>query len=116
MLATALFACLVVKVYDGDSFTCQGGTRVRLAAIDAPELGKCRRGRVCAPGNPRASKAALSKLALGRTVRCRKTGTTWGRVSAWCSAGKLDLSCAQFRAGHAVRLAQFDRKLELCRR
>jgi endonuclease YncB( thermonuclease family) len=116
MLTAALFACMVVAVSDGDTFRCADGARVRLAAIDSPELKTCRRGRVCAPGNAKAAKASLTRLALGKTVRCRKTGMSWGRVTAWCSFGRVDLSCAQFRAGHAIRLPQYDVKRELCRR
>lgn len=36
--------CVVATVGDGDSFTCQGGRRVRLLLIDTPELAQGRIG------------------------------------------------------------------------
>ena len=110
------FICAVAYVHDGDTFRCTDGTRVRLSAIDTPEMpGACRPGRRCAPGSPYAAKAALEALIVGRTVRCEAVGTTYNRVAAWCSVGGVDLSCAMVRGGYAVRLPQFDRERRLCR-
>jgi endonuclease YncB( thermonuclease family) len=110
------FSCRVAYVHDGDTFRCTDGSRIRLAAIDAPEMpGACRRGRSCAPGNPWRSKAALEGLISGRTVECRATGTTYNRIAAWCSVGGTDLSCAMLRSGQAIRLPRFDRQGRLAR-
>jgi len=54
--------CLVASVYDGDTITCEGGTRLRLAGIDAPEIKCPRRRRPCAPGDPIASRDNLRRL------------------------------------------------------
>ena len=63
------FSCRVAYVHDGDTFRCMDGTRIRLSAIDAPEMpGACRPGRSCAPGNPYQAKATLAGLISGRTV------------------------------------------------
>lgn len=103
------FSCEVSYVHDGDTFRCSDGTRVRLSAIDAPEMpGACRPGRACASGDPWQAKAALESLIGQRTVECRATGTTYNRIAAWCSVNGSDLSCAMLRTGHAVRLARFD--------
>lgn len=104
MIAAALFACQVARVVDGDTIACLDGTRVRLAGIDSPELHGCRgrRGRVCVPGDGEASRRALARLAVGR-LTCRRVGVSFGRVTAWCSAGGVDLSCAMVRSGYAVR-------------
>src|SRR3954451_10920641 len=89
------FSCRVAYVHDGDTFRCTDGTRIRLAAIDAPEMsGACRTGRSCAPGDPWRSKTTLEELIGGRTVVCQATGTTYNRIAAWCSVGGTDLSCA----------------------
>lgn len=110
------FSCTVRSVTDGDTFRCTNGTRVRLSSIDAPEMpGSCRPGRTCAPGDPYAAKAALQRLIGGRTLRCEKVGMSYNRVAAWCSAKGVDLSCAMFRNGYAMRLAQFDQERRLCR-
>lgn len=99
-----LFECSKVEVLDGDTFDC-GTTRVRLAGIDAPELeGHCRPGRECAPGDPYASTENLRRLVTWNSVQCRKTDTdVYGRTVARCTAGKMDLSCAQIKGGHAIR-------------
>lgn len=110
------FTCNVRSVSDGDTFRCSSGVRVRLAAIDAPEMpGACRQGRKCAPGNPYAARGALRRMIAGRTVQCERVGTSYGRVAAWCSIGGTDLSCAMVRSGHAVRYARHDRDRRLCR-
>ncbi len=116
MIAAALFLCTVASVHDGDTFRCQDGTRIRLHAIDTPEMpGTCRKGRKCVPGNPYRAKAALERLALRKTLRCEKTGTSYKRVTAYCSVGGVDLSCAMVRGGYAVRVPKYDRQRRLCR-
>lgn len=115
-LASAFFICASPSITDGDTVRCQDGTRVRLAAIDAPEITQCRKGRTCAPGNGETSKRVLAQLIGGRSLSCRQTGTSYNRVVAWCRAqGGEDLSCAMWRGGHAIRLEQFDRERRLCR-
>ena len=94
------FSCPVVRVHDGDTFTCASGARIRLQAIDAPEIGACR-GR-CVSGDGYASRNALRQLALGRTALCRPSGRSYDRIVALCSVGAIDLSCAQLRSGQAV--------------
>ena len=120
LLALALatgssFPCDVVRIADGDTFTCSSGVKVRLRAVDAPEMGRCRKGRVCAPGNPRASKRNLSRMIAGKTLSCRADGRNYERITAWCRVGSVDLSCAQYRGGYAVRLPEYDRRRQLCR-
>jgi micrococcal nuclease len=53
------------SVADGDTIRC-GDERVRLLAIDAPELpGHCKGSRVCAPGDPYASTDSLRQAMTG---------------------------------------------------
>lgn len=114
MLLLATFLCTVVSVHDGDTLRCRDGTRVRLEAIDAPEVGECPRYRSCAPGDALASRRALSVMVMGRTIRCTATGRSYGRVLAWCQANGTDVSCAMVRGGFAIR--RWDRQRRLCRR
>jgi endonuclease YncB( thermonuclease family) len=108
--------CQVAYVHDGDTFRCRDGTRIRLSAIDAPEMpGACRPGRSCAAGNPYQARASLVGLINGRTVQCEPVGRSYNRIAAWCSVGGSDLSCAMMRSGHAVRLPKFDPKDRLAR-
>lgn len=114
MALHAAFTCSVVSVHDGDTFTCQGGTRVRLAAIDAPEVGDCPSYRRCAPGDGQASRRTLDAMAYRRQVRCEPNGTSYDRVTAFCTApGSGDLSCAMLRARQAIYLPHFDRTRRL---
>lgn len=97
------FSCVMPRVIDGDTFDC-ANTRVRLQGIDAPETeGHCRPGRDCAPGDPSVSTANLRRLVRWNKVICRKTETdAYGRMVARCSAGEVDLSCAQVEGGFAI--------------
>ena len=120
LLALALatgssFPCDVVRIADGDTFTCSSGVKVRLRAVDAPEMGKCRKGRVCAPGNPHASKRNLSRMIRGKLVVCRADGRNYERITAWCRVGGVDLSCAQNRGGFAIHDVAYDKQRRLCR-
>jgi endonuclease YncB( thermonuclease family) len=103
MDSTEAIDCSLLKVVDGDTLRC-GTTRVRLSAIDAPEMpGHCRPGRRCTPGDPYASADHLRSLVAGAAVSCRQIDTDhYGRAVALCSAGGRDLSCEQVRSGHAV--------------
>lgn len=109
------FLCLVTAVHDGDTLRCQSGTRVRLDGIDAPEIDRapCRY-RSCAPGSAIASRDALRKMAMGKTLRCQATGRSYERVTAWCSVDGRDVSCAMVRGGWAIH--RWDRSQQLCRR
>lgn len=96
--------CSSAEVTDGDTIRC-GQNSIRLEGIDAPEMpGHCRPGRRCTPGDPYASQANLEQL-IGRSeVLCEQTDTDqYGRIVARCTAKGEDLSCAQVRAGYAVK-------------
>jgi len=61
------------------------------------------RGRRCTPGDPHAAKAALSRMAAGKTLRCVQTDTDhYGRTIATCSVGGRDLGDALVAGGWAV--------------
>lgn len=113
LLAAALLSCTAI---DGDTLRCappgqgQKHERVRLIAIDAPELpGHCRLGRACAPGNPFASKAALQHLVAGKLVRIERwKPDRWGRTLAMGTVGTTNLSCAQIRTGRAIYRQEWD--------
>ena len=98
------FACTSPLAVDGDTLRCAAQGPVRLLAIDAPELpGHCRRGRVCTPGDPFASRAQLARLLARGEVVCRSTGRDrYARILARCSAAGTDLSCAMVAGGFAV--------------
>lgn len=107
-----LLLCIVAAATDGDSIRCQDGQRLRLAGIDAPELSRCRRVRICAPGDPLASRENLRRLAGGRVSYrivdanlCRRgfqATDHYGRRVVRAYARGLDLSEAQMRGGFAV--------------
>src|SRR3546814_10631339 len=79
---------------DGDTIRC-GSERIRLLGIDAPEMpGHCRKGRQCAPGNPRAAKAGLARAISQAPIRIDWiTVDRYGRTIAVVYAGKVNVSC-----------------------
>lgn len=118
MLLSALISItLSCSVTDGDTLRCGPGPgrsnqpeRVRLLGIDAPELpGHCRRGRICAPGNPYASKASLQAALRQGPIRIRRAGyDRYGRTLATVSSGTSDLSCWQLRHRQAIYKPEWD--------
>lgn len=88
------------RAVDGDTIAI-GEERIRLYAIDAPELGQpCIDGGDCGA----KAKAYLSELIRGHTVECarRSRDDRYGRVIAQCTVDGADLGRAMVRAGHAM--------------
>lgn len=101
------------RVTDGDTIRC-GDERIRLLGIDAPELsGHCRRGRVCAPGDPMASKESLRNALTGQLRIQRVSTDRYGRTIALVSGGKGDLSCWQLQRRQATYRADWDNAARL---
>lgn len=98
------FACASPFIHDGDNIRCQGGPNSRLYGIDAPEMkGACRPGRQCTPGDPIAARDHLRALVSRGPVMCEQLDTDrYQRPILRCTAGGVDLSCAQVASGHAV--------------
>lgn len=81
---------LFCSVTDGDTIRC-GAERVRLAALDCPELAQ--------PGGLTA-KVALDRLIGSHPVRLERTGRDrYGRTVARAFVGSTDLACAMIRGG-----------------
>jgi endonuclease YncB( thermonuclease family) len=95
---------------DGDTLRCNGNS-YRLQAVDAPERpGTCRKGRVCAPGDYHASKAALARLIANRRVTIVDTGpAAWGRRQAVVYANGLNVACELLRGRYVIYQARYDR-------
>jgi micrococcal nuclease len=120
-----IFICLAASAVDGDTLRCadigpKGTYRVRLAAIDAPELpGHCRpAGRLdeqgnrnprdCAPGDGDLSRIVLARLIIDKQVQCRVVDANpwrkgfqpldpYRRPVARCSVDGKDLSDTMLR-------------------
>lgn len=105
------FACHVVSVHDGDTFTCREANpsgrsiRIRLAGVDAREVGDfCAMGHPCSPAHAEVSTAELRRLADGQALSCEANGTSYNRVSAFCRrTDGVDLSCAMLGGGFVAR-------------
>jgi endonuclease YncB( thermonuclease family) len=106
----ANFRCTVAQVTDGDTFRCretddaQRQIRVRLSGVAARERdGSCSEGHPCPAASAEAATAQLAELASGRILTCRSTGSTYGRISAFCRRPDgTDLSCAMVESGTVV--------------
>jgi micrococcal nuclease len=101
---------------DGDSIRC-GSERIRLLGIDAPEMGPCQpAGRVCAPGNPIASRDNLNRLIAGREIALERIKLDrYGRTIARVTVAGQDLSCAQLGSGFATYRRDWDDGLRVAR-
>lgn len=106
----ALAADLVgtVSVTDGDTLDLHG-EHLRLHAIDAPESSQ-----VCLDGSGQKylcggrAADALDKLVAGRTVTCTVLGkANWGRLTARCAVGGVDLGAAMVTAGWALAYREY---------
>lgn len=99
----------VCSVTDGDTLRC-GEERIRLLAIDAPELPQhCRKGRGCAPGDPAASTRSLqAAMKNGQLWIIRLGEDRYGRTLALVQAGETDLSCHQLANGSAIYKPNWD--------
>jgi endonuclease YncB( thermonuclease family) len=108
----AELAGTVDKVVDGDTLWLCDSTachKVRVCGIDAPEAGEA---------GYHESKAALTALVTGMTVRCVQVGdgtpcdgrskpTNRDRVVAQCFAGEADLAAALVAQGQACDWTKF---------
>jgi len=100
------------RAIDGDTIVT-GGQRVRLAAIDAPELHQS----CTLPSGPWAcgevARVSLQTLidaswAYRQTITCANEGNDrYGRIVATCHAGGMDLGAAMVGLGLAVPYMQY---------
>lgn len=111
------FSCTVTGVHDGDGpIYCTDGTKIRLHAIAAREIdGSCRPGHPCPAASAESARAALRSLALGQTLSCVATGTSYDRVTAICDREDgRELNCEMVRQGYAERWNRFARETPIC--
>lgn len=118
------FTCTAYAVWDGDGpIWCAEGPKIRLAGIAAREIdGRCNPGHPC----PRRSgveardhlvlllggargRLGTGHVAVGpKRLSCVSMGSGKGeRTAAFCSLGRVDLSCAMVRDGYALRWARY---------
>lgn len=101
---------------DGDTIRC-GEERIRLLAIDAPEMaGHCRAGRICAPGDPEeATRSLAAVMEMGPKRIIRLGQDRYGRTLALVKVGEIDLSCHQLATGNAVYVQRWDNRKAVAR-
>lgn len=94
-------------VVDGDSLVIDGA-RVRLAGIDAPELGQTCPGENGVWRCGRHSRDALARLIDKRSVRCRTERVDrYGRWLGRCHVGSTDINRTMILDGWAVSYGGF---------
>lgn len=104
-LAAAISGCVAS---DGDSLRC-GPERIRLLAIDAPEMSRCPPQRRCAPGDPIASRDNLRRITTNAKLTIERVGKDrYGRTLAVVYAGGVNLSCSQLQGRHAIYRRDWD--------
>jgi micrococcal nuclease len=90
--------CTIARVADGDSFTCEGGTRVRMLLIDAPELAQ-------RPWGDSARVFAEALLPVGSRVRLEfdvRTRDPYRRMLAYVYADTVFVNREIVRHGMGV--------------
>jgi endonuclease YncB( thermonuclease family) len=121
--AASPFSCSPIWVHDGDTFTCSDMTRVRVAGINAREIGwdgrknsdkGCNAGAPCPTvdavaardrlvallGKPAGLDANGNMRVTGPVLTCQPNGTTYNRIAAFCrSPVSGDISCAMVASG-----------------
>ncbi len=95
----------VVGVHDGDTVTCLDETnnqqKVRLAEIDAPELGQ---------DSGKVSREALAEMVFGKTVTVTDDGKDrYGRWIAHMSCNGTDVNRRMVATGNAWHYADYSR-------
>lgn len=110
------FTCQVSSITDGDTLRCADGTRVRLHAVAARESDEtCRPGHPCPDASGASATAKLTELAMGQTLQCRQTGTSYNRVTAICrNQARVEINCAMVRSGTAVIWPRFAAEQPIC--
>ncbi len=90
--------CVVLRIADGDTFSCRDGRRVRLIGIDSPEQQQ-------RPYGAKARQALLRLLPVGAGVRLEHDidrRDRYGRLLAYAWAGSTLVNEAMVRGGWAV--------------
>lgn len=101
IILAAAFACIQPGVIDGDTLNCQGGVRVRVWGIDAPETWM-REGP--------ASTRAMARLVRGQRLTCQRKGTSYERVVARCFLPDgRDVAAEMVRQGQAQDWPKFSK-------
>lgn len=115
-LGSSSFACQVSSITDGDTLRCADGTRVRLHAVAARESDEtCSVGHPCPAASAASATAKLEELAGGQTLQCRKTGTSYNRVTAICrNEASTEINCAMVRSGTTVIWPKFNEQAPIC--
>lgn len=96
---------------DGDSLIVEG-ERVRLFAIDAPELDQqCWTADHARFACGQRARAALASLIRGRDLRCEtQDRDRFGRLVSICFAGEMEINQALVEQGWALALPRFSRR------
>lgn len=130
--AGASFTCTPAAIWDGDTFTCADGRKVRVAAIAAREVKRvngrmvdagCSSGHPCPTASGLVARNGLADLfggargvgpnghllVSGAPLRCTSNGSAGrDRIGAWCrTPAGTDVSCAMVRQGYALRWARY---------
>ena len=96
----ALMICTSPGIIDGDTFRCDSSLRIRLWGVNAPERHEAQ--------GPAATRA-LAELTRGKTLVCKRRGTSYNRTVAQCWIGDRDVAAELVRLGAAVDDPRYSR-------
>ncbi len=138
LAAGSTFICTPAQVWDGDTFTCADGKKIRVSGIAAREVrwngermldAGCGKNHPCPTATGVAAREYLARLfggahgvgphghllVKGPLLQCRPDGPTHGRIAAWCSSGATgDISCRMVQKGYALKWQRYWKR-HVCR-
>jgi endonuclease YncB( thermonuclease family) len=109
------FLCLVIAAPDADTLKCADGTRVSIAGITALERNcSCNSYPHCATIKHDQAQPIVSRMVLGKNLRCRRVGVSYDRIVATCTLPNgADLGCSIVRSGAAVEWPKYQVRYRL---
>ncbi|MDQ1158915.1 micrococcal nuclease [Sphingomonas sp. SORGH_AS 950] len=104
----------IVFVTDGDTVRLEGGERIRIAGIDAPETHDDQAHGRAEIAMGRAAAQTARAMLLGEVVTIERVGRSYNRTVARLTLGGHDVGTELVRQGAARWWPRWERKPDWC--
>lgn len=100
MIDQPTFTCVVERVADADTLKCRNRIDVRIAGVNAREADGTCNAYPCPEMRHEQAQPIVSRMVLGKALRCRAVGVNYRRTVAVCALPDgRDLGCAIIATG-----------------